>query len=159
MRAPSSSGLPSLRPVVSPGAPRPQMWGFPLLSRFAPSQEWLRELRKAQYPSYSFIVKDTNQAQPHEETQREAWQGRKRQAPVSSDAFPSWPAHVYHQGCSWASASAVFLGVLLCRHDWPNHYSHDWTQSPAPTSLRGAGWDHIRYHMPTYLIRYFSPAL
>ena len=26
----------------------------------------------------------------------------------------------------------IFIGVSLLRHDWLNHWSHDWIQSPAP---------------------------
>lgn len=88
--------------------------------------------------NYSFIIKDTNQNQPNEETHK-VRSGRVPKAELLCPFSIETRCVILAGQCvrqprnfHQASVSRAFIGVLLHRHNWLNYWSHDWTQYPAP---------------------------
>ena len=120
-----------------------KIWVPTYALRFDNSLEKLPELRKALYFWLRFYGKwyKVGIAKWRE---HKIWEDPKYSDSMSSGCI-TFPVHwcvLPSRILTWALASRVFIGVLLCRYDWLNHCSCDYIQSLVLPFLSG-GWAEI----------------
>lgn len=100
--------------------------------RFDNSLEGLTELRKKSCAYHdSFIVKETHKAKPKRESRASTTLPLSVRAPHSPGTSVCTPVGRLH----WPLVTKDFIEVSFCRHDWLNHWPHDWARSlPSPGS-------------------------
>lgn len=96
-----------------PGPPR--LWlaakWLTLPLGFSSSLEGFTDQESTVSPVSFFIIKETNQDQPNEETQRQVWKGHSPKVLCPQDTFTSWHTCVYHQ--PWSSLELQCRSFLL----------------------------------------------
>lgn len=128
------------------------------------------------WPWFYYGKKNTNQNKPEEETCR-VRSGRVPNTKLPC-CIPVESAHValpVHQcvnytehrlpgKLTWDLVSGVFVRASACRHNWLNHWPHDWTQFSAPFLLQRLGWYHVAQRIKPQItlsvfLAWLAPAL